>query len=98
MYRYGDTSNLLRNDVARHFFLGEMRTMDLREDLSRLKCPTLVMAGAHDPITPLACSEEIAAYVPSSLVELQVFAGAGHGVHRDDPQGTEASMRAFLSR
>jgi proline iminopeptidase len=89
---------IIRNDVARHFFLGEMRTMDFRESLSRLQCPTLVMAGAHDPITPLACSEEVATCAPPSLVELQVFADAGHGVHRDDPKGTEAAMRAFLSR
>jgi proline iminopeptidase len=89
---------IIRNDVARHFFLGEMRTMDFRESLSRLQCPTLVLAGAHDPITPIACSEEIAARSPASLVDLLTFADAGHGVHRDEPEGTETAMRAFLSR
>ncbi|MBS0411890.1 MAG: alpha/beta hydrolase [Proteobacteria bacterium] len=88
---------LLRGDVARHFFLGEMRTMDGREGLGRIACPTLVLAGAHDPITPLACSEEIVASLPPGLGRIEVFPDAGHGVHRDDPQQAETAIRTFLA-
>lgn len=89
---------ILRGDVARHFFLGEMRTMDLRQGLAAIRCPTLVLAGAHDPITPVVCSEEIAAHLPPGLATSEVFEDAGHGVHRDDPSGAETAIRAFLAR
>lgn len=87
---------IIRNEIARQFFLGEMRSMDLREGLRRIQCPTLVLAGAHDPITPPVCSEEIAAHIPRGLAQLAVFDAAGHGVHRDDPGGAERVIRAFL--
>jgi proline iminopeptidase len=88
---------IVRNDVARQFFLGEMRSMHLRAGLARVRCPTLVLAGAHDLITPASCSEEIAACLPAGLGHLEVFEDAGHGVHRDDPDRAESVLRAFLS-
>lgn len=95
----GDASRrraIIRSDVARHFFLGEMRTMDLREGLSRVRCPTLVLAGAHDPITPVACSVEIFDGLPDGLGRLEIFPDAGHGVHRDQPDAAEIVTRRVL--
>lgn len=85
-----------RADVANHFILGEMRSLDQREGLGHIACPTLVLAGAYDPITPVACSEEIVAGIPRGLGTLAVFEEAGHGVHRDAPAAAEAALRAFL--
>jgi proline iminopeptidase len=85
-----------RTAVMTHFILGEMRTMDLSAGLSAIACPTLILAGAHDPITPVACSEEIAAALPAGVGELCVFEDAGHGVHRDDPERAEAVLRGFM--
>jgi proline iminopeptidase len=87
---------ILRTEVMIHFILGEMRTMDLRPGLSAIRCPTLILAGAHDPITPVACSEEIAAALPEGIAELCLFEDAGHGVHRDEPDRAEAVLRRFL--
>jgi 3-oxoadipate enol-lactonase len=47
--------------------LGEM---DLRGDLSRIRAPTLVIAGAQDPSTPPEHGEAIAAGISGSLFEL----------------------------
>jgi len=88
---------LMRPRVMDHFILGEQRTMDLRAGLGRIRCPVLVLAGARDPITPVACSEEIAASMPDGVAELQVFGHCGHGVHRDDPEKAEAALRRFLA-
>lgn len=85
-----------RPEVAAHFILGEMRTMDASAGLSRILCPTLVIGGGYDPITPPVCSEEIAALIPRALVELQIFPQAGHGVHRDEPEAAETVLRGFL--
>jgi pimeloyl-ACP methyl ester carboxylesterase len=87
---------LMRPAVSSHFILGEMRTMDLLGGLSRVTAPTLILAGVHDPITPLACSEEILAALPDGAAEMVVFDDAGHGVHRDDPDRAEAVLRRFL--
>ena len=85
---------LLRPEVSRHFIMGEMRTMDAREGLSKIHCPTLITAGRYDPVTPVACSEEIASLIPQA--ELHVFEEAGHGVHRDAPERAEKIFRKFL--
>ena len=86
-----------RTAVMTHFILGEMRSMDLSGGLSRIRTPTLILAGAHDPITPVACSEEIAAALPKELAELHIFENAGHGVHRDEPDRAEAVLRTFMA-
>jgi pimeloyl-ACP methyl ester carboxylesterase len=88
---------IIRPEVTRHFILGEMRTMDVRADLARIACPTLILAGGYDPITPAVCSQEIQAALAPGIGELHVFPDAGHGVHRDDPVGAERVLRTFLS-
>jgi pimeloyl-ACP methyl ester carboxylesterase len=52
----------------------------------KAKCPTLIIAGEDDPITPLADMEDIAAAIRPDLVRLKSFARAGHGVYRDRPE------------
>ncbi len=84
-----------RPEVAIHFFAGEMKQMDLRSGIEGLSCPTLVLAGGEDPVTPPICSEEIAAAI-GPAAQLEFFPACGHGVHRDDPDGAERVMRAFL--
>lgn len=71
--------------------------MDLRGDLPRIVVPTLVVAGAEDPMTPVSCSEEIAAGLPDGVGRLEVLSGAGHGTYHDLPDETEALLREFLA-
>jgi 3-oxoadipate enol-lactonase len=47
-----------------------LETMDLREDLGRIRAPTLVVAGAQDPSTPPEHGEAIAAAVAGARFEL----------------------------
>lgn len=85
-----------RPEVSAHFILGEMRTMDLRPGLPAVRCPTLVLAGGYDPITPPDCSREIAGLIPSELSHLHILEEAGHGIHRDCPGEAERILRGFL--
>ncbi|MEQ3711149.1 MAG: alpha/beta hydrolase [Tateyamaria sp.] len=85
-----------RPEVAVHFFTAEMMGMDMRPELAQITCPTLVMGGALDPVTPPICSEEIAKAAGQNAT-LEMFEGCGHGAHRDDPEGAEQVMRAFLA-
>ncbi len=71
--------------------------MDLRSDVERIRVPTLVLAGAEDPMTPVSSAEEIADRIPAGLGRLEVVEGAGHGTYRDRPEETEAILREFLA-
>ncbi len=71
--------------------------MDLLPGLARVRCPTLVLAGEDDPITPVEDSLDIARALPASLVRLVRFPGCGHGVFRDDRKAAFAEIRAFLA-
>ena len=60
--------------------------MDLRADLSRIVAPTLVIAGADDPATPVEHARVIAAGVPGA--RLEVLAGAAHLANVEQPERT----------
>jgi proline iminopeptidase len=81
--------------VLQHFN-AEFFDMDLRSDLAAVRCPTLVLCGANDPMTPPEASEEIAALLPAGLAHLEVFAQCGHGTYRDQPEQSERAVREFL--
>jgi proline iminopeptidase len=85
---------IMRTEVLFHFVVGEQRSMDFRPALGRVTTPTLILCGALDPITPVACSEEILSALPDA--RLEIFEGCGHGPHRDQPERAEAVIRHFL--
>ena len=85
-----------RPEVALHFFANEMAQMDMRAEIANITCPTLVIGGAIDPVTPPICSKAIADAIGDNA-RLRMFEGCGHGPHRDDPTGAEKIMRHFLA-
>ena len=87
---------IVHDAVNLHFAADEFKRMDFRAGLSRVACPTLVMAGENDPITPLAFSETIVASLPSGRVQFERFADCGHGVVRDAPGRHFAVLRDFI--
>jgi pimeloyl-ACP methyl ester carboxylesterase len=86
----------LKLEVGNHFFRNEFRETDLLPELSAIRCPTLVLAGELDPITPVADAEDIVRAIPHG--ELRVFEGAGHGVFRDKPDEALEVIREFVLR
>ncbi len=85
--------------MLHHFFHagGEGFRFDFRDRLKDVRCPTLVLAGDLDPVTPMADADDIAAVLPSALVRYERFVGAGHGVGRDQPERYFAILRDFLA-
>jgi pimeloyl-ACP methyl ester carboxylesterase len=79
------------------FRRGERETMNFLADLHRIKCPTLVIVGEDDPMTPVPYAEEIVAALPPELVQYERFAGAGHGIVADQPERFFAVLRAFIA-
>jgi proline iminopeptidase len=88
---------ITRFEVMFDFIQREQRTMDFIADLAKVACPTLVLAGGLDPITPVACSRAIFEALPAGVGRLDVFEGAGHGVQRDEPDRAETVLRQFLA-
>jgi pimeloyl-ACP methyl ester carboxylesterase len=75
----------------------ETLTFDLLADLANVQCPTLVLGGEDDPITPIESQEDIASALPQHLVRFERFAHAGHGPFRDDPRGYDVIRDFILS-
>ena len=67
---------------------------DRTEDLSRIKVPTLILAGAEDALIPLEESESMARRITGS--KLVVIPEAGHMAPVENPQATDAAILEFL--
>ncbi|GAB2890085.1 bifunctional 3-oxoadipate enol-lactonase/4-carboxymuconolactone decarboxylase PcaDC [Streptomyces mayteni] len=68
--------------------------LDLRDRLSSVTAPTLVIAGRDDPATPPAHARELADGIPgASLTEL---AGAAHLAHLERPAAVLAALLDHL--
>jgi 3-oxoadipate enol-lactonase/4-carboxymuconolactone decarboxylase len=70
--------------------------MDLRPVIHQITAPTLVIAGADDPATPVAMSEEIRANVPGA--EMIVLPQAAHLLAVEQAERVGAYLISFLDR
>jgi proline-specific peptidase len=88
---------VLRIDVLMEFFgtAGECLAFDLLADLARIRCPTLVLGGEEDPMTPIEAQADIARAIAPEWVQFERFAGAGHGAFLDDVSAYE-KIRGFV--
>ncbi|MHB8465187.1 MAG: alpha/beta fold hydrolase [Acidimicrobiales bacterium] len=85
----------LNLDLARGFE-GETE-MDQRAALGKVSCPTLVLVGGVDPITPRASAEEMMEALPSGSARLEVFETAGHNIAQAEPERFFDVVRRFIS-
>lgn len=90
---------IFRKDLALKFhgLGGIWHRMDHLDAMDRITCPTLVLAGAQDPVTPIEDSEDMVARLDPSIVTYVPFENAGHGVWHDDPDRAFAVLRDFIT-
>ena len=69
--------------------------VDSRPTLARIRCPTLVICGREDALTPLELSEEIAAGIAGS--RLVVIEECGHMTAMERPREVTAALRTWLA-
>lgn len=67
---------------------------DRMSDLGEVRCPSLIVGGSNDPLTPAKYSEFLAAKLPRA--SLEILPGAGHGALIDDPVRVAEAIRAKL--
>jgi proline iminopeptidase len=77
---------------------GEWHTFNFFAALSRVQCPTLVLGGEDDPMTPIECQADLAAALPVHLACFERFAGCGHTVLVDAPERALAVIRNFIAQ
>ena len=74
------------------------RGMALRADstglMSSIACPTLVLVGEHDILTPLGVAQEYRTKIPGA--QLAVISGAGHLANLEQPEAFLDVVRSFL--
>lgn len=73
-----------------------IQAMDLRPVIGSITAPTLIIAGADDPATPVALMEEIRSRIPDA--ELLVIPRAAHLLAVERAVVVSAHLMAFLSR
>jgi pimeloyl-ACP methyl ester carboxylesterase len=84
--------------VGRDAFLRQQRLLmnrpDSRHDLALIHCPTVVICGRQDGLTPLADSEEMAEKIPRA--KLVVIEDCGHLPTMERPRVVSALLRYWL--
>lgn len=86
---------VMNQDVLGHFITQVQPTYDQVGLLGKITCPTLVLSGDDDPVTPTACSEEIVAGLDPAIVRFERYAG-GHGMFGELPDRACALLREFV--
>lgn len=93
----GFYSRAVRNPEMRLVFVEqELKALAMIERLQHISCPTLVLAGEEDPITPSADAEDIVAALPPALTQFVRFQNAGHRLFWDQPEAYFETVRRFI--
>jgi pimeloyl-ACP methyl ester carboxylesterase len=95
---HGDPEVMARvvqhHEVGVHFWSDQLPRLDLSDEASRVRCPTLILGGELDPLATAADLEDLAAAIPGS--QLTLVPGTGHGL-RNKPDQAAAIVRRFLA-
>lgn len=79
-------------------FVNQARALQRRRDqqatLRKVKCPTLVLCGEHDGLTPVKRHSFMAELIP--YAELEVIAAAGHLPTLEQPAAVNAALRRWM--
>ncbi len=84
----------LATNIEGYIGCGEaIRDMDHRPLLSKITAPTLVIAGRHDPATPLEGNEFIKQHIPGARIAVLE---AAHIANFEQPQAYADTVLGFL--
>ncbi len=91
---YGSADYNAAPEVLRKTMVSLVNT-DLRDELYKINCPTLLIWGDKDTATPLSDAEIIKSRIKDS--GLCVLKGAGHYSFCEKPYEAHAILRSFIS-
>jgi pimeloyl-ACP methyl ester carboxylesterase len=90
----------MAHDVGAEAFVRQQTAIigrvDSRPDLPAIACPTLVLVGREDVLTPPDRAEEMAQAIPNA--RLVVIENSGHLSTVEQPDAVNAALEAWLSQ
>jgi len=93
-----DTIKSMARNIGKDAFVRQQHAIMSRADslglLARIDCPTVVLCGRQDQLTPLARHEEMAGAVKASVLE--VIEDCGHLSTLEKPTEVNAALRRWL--
>jgi pimeloyl-ACP methyl ester carboxylesterase len=93
------TITAMAERIGRDGFLRQQQALigrqDSRGDLALYRCPTLVVVGRQDAVTPLDMAEEMASRIPGA--KLAIVEQCGHLPTLERPAETTALLRSWLA-
>jgi len=94
-----DLLNAMANTVGKEAFLRQQRAImgrvDSRPHLAAIRCPTLLLCGREDVITPVEIHEELHSGIAGA--QLRVIDQCGHLSTLGQPQQVTQALREWLS-
>ena len=96
--RYNDYLERFRRQDPRGYELNTRAALDLNivDDLPRISCPTLVLAGESDVLFPPAIARDVAERIPGAV--FRQIPQAAHFPPVQNPTAFAAEVDAFLNR
>ena len=91
-------ASLADPEMIRVSLQGVLKSGDQRKWLRALECPTLVVVGSDDSLTPIRYSHEIVEWVRAGLGVLITITGGGHNAPLERPEEWTSILAGFLSR
>ena len=91
---FQSSANGLGKEVFVRQELAIIGRIDSRPGLARIKCPTLVICGREDVITPPAVHEELVAAIPGA--KLEIIENCGHLSPLEQPEQVTEILRNWL--
>jgi 3-oxoadipate enol-lactonase len=73
---------------------GMARRADFTAELPHIRCPTLVIVGQDDAVSPVAEMQELARAIPNA--EFKIIENAGHLAALEQPEAFNAAIERFL--
>lgn len=93
------TIKAMAKGIGRDGYIRQQRAIMNRpdgvSDLAAILCPTLVLCGRQDAITPLKIHQELARHIPDS--RLVIVEDCGHLAPLEQPHAVTAVLRYWLS-
>lgn len=72
-----------------------LRDGDVRHDHARITCPTMLVVGDQDPVTPLSWQQQIAAAIPGSSI--RIVPDTAHMTMLEKPAAFNTALLEFLA-
>jgi len=72
-----------------------MSHYDVRDKLSSIKVPTMIMVGKYDWVLPVSQSRYLAKHIPGA--KLVLFQNSGHMVYMEEPDKFLRNVKEFLN-